>query len=139
MPIESREATGTVVGQSPDAGTQLLPGSAFVLQVATPAATTPTPTGPAPTPTTEAPTPTTETPPTTEPPVTAGDYTPDGLAAAQADSDANSWDLIEIDEVDSGEPGRVLDQSPAPGTEMVSGSAPCSPSPWKPLRQSPRE
>ena len=40
VPIESREATGTVVGQSPDAGTQLLPGSAFVLQVATPADTT---------------------------------------------------------------------------------------------------
>ena len=56
--------------------------------------------------------------------MTAGDYVvPGGLDAARADARANEWDLIEIERPDPGEPDRVLDQSPAPDTEMVSGSA----------------
>jgi peptidoglycan hydrolase-like protein with peptidoglycan-binding domain len=131
VPIESGETSGTVVGQSPDAGTLLLPGSAFVLQVATPPTTT-TSSPPTTAPPTTAPT-TTEAPPTTEgpaPPTTealppAGDYVvPGGLEAARADAEANGWVLTEIEEPDaSAPPGTVLEQSPAPGTAMVRGSA----------------
>jgi peptidoglycan hydrolase-like protein with peptidoglycan-binding domain len=123
VPIESGEASGTVVGQSPNAGTLLLPGSAFVVQVAAPPTTTaaPPPTT-VPTTTTEAPsTTTTEAPPALPP---AGDYVvPGGLEAARADAAANGWVLTEIEQTDEAPPGNVLAQSPEPGTSMVRGSA----------------
>jgi peptidoglycan hydrolase-like protein with peptidoglycan-binding domain len=126
VPIESREAPGTVVGQSPDAGTALLPGSAFVVQVATPAVTTTTTTT-APPPTTAPPTtPTTETPPTTESPLpqVAGNYVGQDVEDVTTAVAANGWQVTIVNQEGTGRAaGTVIEQSPAPTTPMARGSA----------------